>query len=617
MWAYGGRGVNGKKYILVIVEDYLALHSENLGKLQPKADIGIFIGYAPMKKAFRIYNRRTRRIIETIHVDFDELTALASEHSSLGPALHEMTPVSISSRLVPNPPSSTPFVPPSRSNWDLLFQPMFDESLNPLPYVDLQAPEVIAPIPEVVAHEHAISTGSPSSTTVDQDAPSPSNSPTTQETQTLIISHDVEEDNHDMKMHYWIPPLVGENPNWMRIKKGSLLCSCRSIHIVGSAYRKALKCGKKDLSVSKGLYLGDSGIRSDFFALKTKAFEDADHCWLEDTRRRNHGSKTKFWVIIRLVSWSSKRQKSAAISNTEAEYIALSVREYHLADIFTKRLAEKRIEFLINKLGVMRRFTPETLKKLAADVTNMVAVGLEHAEYDESNTYVLERFNTTAGNPVKKILLKLNLSDHRLFKDGGGVKEFQRSFRHSDTERLSRSDEVLKLKNFKKDATLKLFKSTNQVRYEHVGPTITSSQDGKVNKMAKRDYAWLMISRFSSTLQMLFPKRTITTPEFLLYYTAMIRPSHDGCRNTIELLDRNNVVPLRSNTIRLVQNGCSFHGLRFEDPNQHLKDFLKLLESLDLDVANRERTNMRLFQFSLHDQASNWLERLPAGFIST
>ncbi|GJT28132.1 hypothetical protein Tco_0908407 [Tanacetum coccineum] len=44
----------------------------------------------------------------------------------------------------------------------------------------------------------------------------------------------------------------------------------------------------------------------------------------------------------------------------------------------------------------------------------------EHAEYDESNTYVLERFNTTAGNPVKKILLKLNLSDHRLFKDGGG-----------------------------------------------------------------------------------------------------------------------------------------------------------------------------------------------------
>ncbi|GJX07194.1 hypothetical protein Tco_0195126 [Tanacetum coccineum] len=107
---------------------------------------------------------------------------------------------------------------------------------------------------------------------------------------------------------------------------------------------------------------------------------------------------------------------------------------------------------------------------------------VEHAEYDESNTYVLERFNTTAGNPVKKILLKLNLSDHRILKDGGEVKEFQRSFRHSDTERLSRSDEVLKLKNFKKDATLKLSKSTNQEWYEHVGPEVTRSQDDNVTR---------------------------------------------------------------------------------------------------------------------------------------
>ncbi|GJS98923.1 hypothetical protein Tco_0820093 [Tanacetum coccineum] len=91
-------------------------------------------------------------------------------------------------------------------------------------------------------------------------------------------------------------------------------------------------------------------------------------------------------------------------------------------------------------------------------------------------------FYTSAGNPVKEILLKLNLPDHRKLKDGGEVKEFQRSFRHSDTERLSRSDEVLKLKNFKKDATLKLFKSTNQERYEHVGPEVTSSQDGKVTR---------------------------------------------------------------------------------------------------------------------------------------
>ncbi|GKB76093.1 hypothetical protein Tco_0942988 [Tanacetum coccineum] len=79
----------------------------------------------------------------------------------------------------------------------------------------------------------------------------------------------------------------------------------------------------------------------------------------------------------------------------------------------------------------------------------------------------------------------------RILKDGG------EDFRYSDTERLSRSDEVLKLKNFKKDGSLKLFKSTNHEWYEHVGPKVTSSQDDKVNKMAKRDYAWLMTSRCS------------------------------------------------------------------------------------------------------------------------
>ncbi|GJU93957.1 zinc finger, CCHC-type containing protein [Tanacetum coccineum] len=72
------------------------------------------------------------------------------------------------------------------------------------------------------------------------------------------------------------------------------------------------------------------------------------------------------------------------------------------------------------------------------------------------------------------------------------------------------------------------------------------------------------------------------------------KPSHEGYKNTIELLEENNV-----------------------DPNQHLKDFLKLVDSLDLDVVSRERMRLRLFQFSLRDQAINWLERLPIGSNST
>ncbi|GJW99593.1 hypothetical protein Tco_0183507 [Tanacetum coccineum] len=94
------------------------------------------------------------------------------------------------------------------------------------------------------------------------------------------------------------------------------------------------------------------------------------------------------------------------------------------------------------------------------------------------------------------------------------------------------------------------------------------------------------------------------------------KPSHEGYRNTIELLERNNVVPLRYDTIQLVQNECSFHRLRSEDPNQHLKDFLKLMDLLDLDGHHGEslleawtRFKDLLQKFS-HHGINLWLQAL-------
>nr|GFA01240.1 retrovirus-related Pol polyprotein from transposon TNT 1-94 [Tanacetum cinerariifolium] len=127
----------------------------------------------------------TRQIVETIHVDFDELTAMDSEQSSSGPALNEMTPATISLGLVQKPSSSTPYVPPSRNDRDLLFQPMFDELLNPPPSVDPLAPKVISLIVEVIP-------------------------PTTPETQSYVIPQDVEEDIHDIEVaHMGNDPLFG------------------------------------------------------------------------------------------------------------------------------------------------------------------------------------------------------------------------------------------------------------------------------------------------------------------------------------------------------------------------------------------------------------------------
>ncbi|GKC82203.1 retrovirus-related pol polyprotein from transposon TNT 1-94 [Tanacetum coccineum] len=142
---------------------YLTNDSEDLGKLKPKADIGIF------------------------------LTTMASEQFSLGPRPQLLTPGTISSGLVLNPSSPTPYVPPTKKDWDTLFQPMYDEYFNP-------PPSVVSPVPAAAALRPVDLTGTPSSTTIDQDAPSPSTSQTPKETQSPVIPFGVEEHFHDTEV---------------------------------------------------------------------------------------------------------------------------------------------------------------------------------------------------------------------------------------------------------------------------------------------------------------------------------------------------------------------------------------------------------------------------------
>nr|GEU81879.1 integrase, catalytic region, zinc finger, CCHC-type, peptidase aspartic, catalytic [Tanacetum cinerariifolium] len=142
-----------------------SISCEDLGKLNAKADIGIFVGYTLAKKAFIIYNRRTRKIMETIHVTFNELTSMASEQFSLGPGHQVMTPATSSSGLVPNPIPQQPCNPPNRDDWDRLFQPMFDEYFN-FSTIDIsQVPVATKPRAVDIADSLV-------SSSIDQDAPS-------------------------------------------------------------------------------------------------------------------------------------------------------------------------------------------------------------------------------------------------------------------------------------------------------------------------------------------------------------------------------------------------------------------------------------------------------------
>nr|GEV40243.1 retrotransposon protein, putative, Ty1-copia subclass [Tanacetum cinerariifolium] len=368
---------------------------KNLEKLQPKADIRIFIGYAPTKKALWIYNRRTRRIVETIHVDFDELTAMASEQSNSRHALNEMTPATISSGLMPKPSSLTPYVPPSRNDWDLQFQPLFDELLTPPASVDPLAPEVIAPIDDVIPPIQAESTGLPSSTTVDQDARHQVNLKQHQKHNLLSFLKMLKKIFMILNLHIWgmirylwiykvkLDELGGILKNKARLvargyrqeegidfeesfapvarlediliflayaahknmviyqmdaktaflnvdthmvekskldedKKGKPLIRRITVARPTKKHIHAVKRIFQYLrgTINRGLwYSKDSSV-----ALTT--FADVDHAGCQDTRRSTSGILQ--FLGERLISWSSKRKKSAAISSTEDEYVALS-----------------------------------------------------------------------------------------------------------------------------------------------------------------------------------------------------------------------------------------------------------------------------------------------------
>ncbi|GJX17507.1 retrovirus-related pol polyprotein from transposon TNT 1-94 [Tanacetum coccineum] len=97
-------------------------------------------------------------------------TPVAPMQLSIGPAPMFLTPGQISSGLVPNPVPATPYVPPTNKELEILFQPVFDEYLEPPRVKRSVSPTPAVPVP-------INSAGTPSSTTIDQDAPSPSHSP--------------------------------------------------------------------------------------------------------------------------------------------------------------------------------------------------------------------------------------------------------------------------------------------------------------------------------------------------------------------------------------------------------------------------------------------------------
>ncbi|GJR95896.1 retrovirus-related pol polyprotein from transposon TNT 1-94 [Tanacetum coccineum] len=163
--------------------------SEDLGKFQAKADIGIFVGYAPSRKGYRIYNKRTRRLMETIHVTFDEMhQSMAPVRISSGPEPIMMTPGQLKSGLAP-----------TDKELEMLFQPMFDEHL--------EQSRVNEPVPSATEiNAQVVPPGTSLSTTIAQDAPSTSASSSTSDIHHPVQHQEIAEEpthedtpiNHDV-----------------------------------------------------------------------------------------------------------------------------------------------------------------------------------------------------------------------------------------------------------------------------------------------------------------------------------------------------------------------------------------------------------------------------------
>nr|GEW13106.1 copia protein [Tanacetum cinerariifolium] len=289
--------------------------SKDLGKLQPTADIEIFVGYAPSRK---------------------------------GPAPIFLMPGQISSGLIPNPVPTTPYVPPTNKDLEILFQPMFDEYLEP-PRVErpISPTQTVQPLVNLAGtpsstalQSHSLHQGVAAESTFMEDnpvAPVDNNpfinifAPEPSSDASSSGDRYRQEEGIDFEelfapiacieaIRIFIASAASKNMTiyQMDIKTAFLN---GELKYQASPTKKYLEPLKWVFQYLRGTIYYGLWYPKDIVMLLT-AYADADHTRYRDTRRST--SISAQFLGDKLVSWSFKKQKSTAISATEAEYIAMS-----------------------------------------------------------------------------------------------------------------------------------------------------------------------------------------------------------------------------------------------------------------------------------------------------
>ncbi|GJR61197.1 putative ribonuclease H-like domain-containing protein [Tanacetum coccineum] len=167
---------------------YIVRDGENLDKMKEKGDACIFVGYSTQSKAYRVFNKRTRIIVETIHVNFDKLPQMASDHVSSDPGPQCSTTILEQDSLSPGPQSQenvsqTAETSTTSNELELLYSRMFSELLNGTSHVVLKSSAVLTADNPDKRQQHNITH---SSITTDVADPHPLNIQSTHQTPTQV-----------------------------------------------------------------------------------------------------------------------------------------------------------------------------------------------------------------------------------------------------------------------------------------------------------------------------------------------------------------------------------------------------------------------------------------------
>ncbi|GKC47740.1 retrovirus-related pol polyprotein from transposon TNT 1-94 [Tanacetum coccineum] len=321
---------------------------DDLGKMKPKADIGVFIGYSETSRGFRIYNRKTKRIMETIHVKFDELTAITSEHDCLEPELQRFNNQNSSDGLMNTP---------SKEDLDNLFGPMFED------YFEQKSSDTTINSASQPTHDQE---DSPSTSLIIVDTHEAPPVVTTSDEQTSPISLQEsdefnQEDSVDFDGNTQFVPY--DSPNHEEIESSTMNLEPSNVQnfhqnkydadniVVRNKTRLVAKGYKQEEGIDfeesfapvarleavrmfiafaahMNITIFQMDVKTAFLngPLKEEVYVSQPEGFI-DSEFPNHVYSTSGGLQFlggKLVSWSSKKQDCTAMSTAEAEYVSLS-----------------------------------------------------------------------------------------------------------------------------------------------------------------------------------------------------------------------------------------------------------------------------------------------------